>query len=536
MTELLDDPLYTLDSSAEKAPWCADGIDALQSRLRKGGLPYRIVIDGGRTVHAALVDTFDWRVLDSGRIALLLASGGNGRDGADDAPQLKLLRHTYRREEGNEIDPAVAAASNAPIGPIPSEEICNCVGPRALLRMGGGELSFRRARLVNAAGKTEAIVDEIAVDGSRDMGGLERAKRFLLVRPLRGYRRVLSIPLGTPVGADGVVDALAALGGRKPFDFDTRLNLPIRGDDDPDAAHRHVVSRLVGTMAAVRPWIGVAGDPEFLHDYRVALRRLRSYLKESGLGPPSTPTTSEHAGQAIDLTDAVWEATGTARDFDVFMERRGHYVHAAPAPLRTEVEHLFDRIAVLREKSYEELFTRLPVGYETDLEKELLSRGPAWGRGSANDSSADKADTDSMRLDLQATRWVRRREKKFLKLVKRLENAYTAAGKGLDDEKIHAARKAAKKYRYLHEIFLPVLEDRRHTSNRVKRLRKLQNLLGSYNDLVVEEARFHEILTRRDAEFYGDVRAATAYMLAQVEREKAAARRRVLKELSREVK
>ena len=117
----------------------------------------------------------------------------------------------------------------------------------------------------------------------------------------------------------------------------------------------------------------------------------------------------------------------------------------------------------------------------------------------------------------------------------RLQDAYTAVGTELADEKIHAARKAAKKYRYLHEIFLPVLDDRKHTSKRVKRLRKLQNLLGSYNDLVVEEARFHEILTRRDAESYGDVRAATAYMLAQVEREKDVARERVLRELSREV-
>jgi CHAD domain-containing protein len=285
-------------------------------------------------------------------------------------------------------------------------------------------------------------------------------------------------------------------------------------------------------MAAVRPWIGFAGDPEFLHDYRVALRRLRSYLKESGLGPPQE---SEHAGHAVERMNAVWEATGTARDLDVFMERRAHYVDAAPAPLRDEVEQLFDRIAGLREESYEGLFARLPVGYEADLEKCLLSRGPAWGKSSADGSNAEQPDTDQIRLDVQAARWVRRREKKFLKLVKRLEDAYTAAGKDLDDETIHAARKAAKKYRYLHEIFLPVLHDRRQNSKRAKRLRKLQNLLGSYNDLVVEEARFHEILTGSDPATYRNVRAATAYMLAQVEREKAAARKRVLKELSREV-
>ena len=135
-------------------------------------------------------------------------------------------------------------------------------------------------------------------------------------------------------------------------------------------------------MAAVRPGIGRVADPEFLHDYRVALRRLRSYLKESGLGPPTmaaTRPTPEQAGRAVELMDAVWEATGAARDLDVFLERRDHYLRAAPAPLRDEVTHLFDRIAAMREASYAALFDRLPVGYEPDLEKELLARGPAWG-------------------------------------------------------------------------------------------------------------------------------------------------------------
>lgn len=157
---------------------------------------------------------------------------------------------------------------------------------------------------------------------------------------------------------DGVIDALAAGARRQPFDFDTRLNLPVRCDDDPQAAHRHVVSRLVGTMAAVQPGIGRFADPEFLHDSRVSLRRLRSYLKESGLGPSPAPTkaamrpTSEQVSRAVELMDAVWKATGVARDLDVFLERRDHYLRAAPAPLRDEVDHLFDRIADMRDASY----------------------------------------------------------------------------------------------------------------------------------------------------------------------------------------
>jgi CHAD domain-containing protein len=556
--DLLDESLYSLDPHAETATWRDDGISALRRRIRSAGLPYRIVIDNTRTHAATLVDTFDWRLLAEGKIALLLEDEADRNDPVGSersvrgSHQLRVVHHSYQRKrrtlgevsrgDSAGAPPPVPINPIAPIGRSP-HDICDCTAPRALLQMGGAELSIRRGRLVNRTGKTEAIVDEIGVGGTPKADAVHGVRHFLLLRPLRGYCRAGSVPLGAPVGLDGMIDALAAGAGRRPFDFETRLNLPIRSDDDPVAAHRHVVTRLAGTMAVVRPGIGVAGDPEFLHDYRVALRRLRSYLKEAGLGPPPMPATTNRNGRAVERIDAIWKATGTARDFDVFLERRSRYIRLAPEPLRREVEHLFDRIGDLRDASYATLLAHLPVGYETDLERELLTRGPAWGLPRKRGSVARSPSTPGFemqgsetQLDRQAARWVRRREKRFRDLVKRLQQACSAADSEIDDEMIHATRRAAKKYRYLQEIFHPVLDDRRKMSKRGKQLRKLQNLLGSYNDLVVEEARFHAILVERDEASYGEVRAATAYMLAQVEREKLAARERVLNELSKEVK
>jgi CHAD domain-containing protein len=463
--DLLDESLYSLDPHSETATWRDDGISALRRRIRSAGLPYRIVIDNTRTHAATLVDTFDWRLLAEGKIALLLEDEADRHDPVGSersvrgAQQLRVVHHAYQRKRRTlgEVfrDDTAGAPPTVPIKAIETiersiEDICDCTAPRALLRMGGAELSIRRGRLVNPTGKTEAIVDEIGVGGTPKADAVQGVRHFLLLRPLRGYCRAGSVPLGAPVGLDGVIDALAAGAGRRPFDFETRLDLPIRSNDDPVAAHRHVVTRLAGTMAVVRPGIGVVGDPEFLHDYRVALRRLRSYLKESGLGPAPPPRNkSKHA---VDRMDAIWDATGVARDFDVFLERRPHYTRVAPEPLRGEVEHLFDRIADLRDASYATLLTHLPEGYETDLQVELLARGPAWGIRRRR--SLEKRSS-SARLDAQAARWVRRREQKFLNLVTRLQNTWAASGSEIDDEVIHATRKAAKKYRYLREIFHP---------------------------------------------------------------------------------
>ncbi|MFW5643357.1 MAG: CHAD domain-containing protein [Alkalispirochaeta sp.] len=554
MTELLADPRYTLDHGAASAPWCSDSVSALRNRLRTQDPSYKVVIDHTRTVRATLVDTFDWRVLASGRLAILLEAGRDTRNHAKEGPRLEMMDYAYQqtRHEKESAPNGHGVERSLPVPtPIAPEaasqrdvaELSCSVAPRVLLRMGFGEVSFRRGRVLNGTGKTVAILDEVTLDGPGDSDDRHRPLRFLLLRPLRGYRRyVASIPRGIPVGMEGVIDALAARADRRPFDFDTRLDLPIRRDDDPEAAHRHIVSRLVGTMATVRPGLGLGADPEFLHDYRVAIRRLRSYLKESGLGSLPAAAPAHGVWYAVDRIDAVWQATGAARDLDVFLLRRDHYLRAAPAPLRHEVEHLFRDISRSREKRYNAMFALLPGNYEIDLEEELLARGPASrygavsGKSNTEPGAPDGARADGERLDLRATRWVRRREKKFLKLVARLQNAYVAAGTELEDEKIHAARKAAKKYRYLHEIFSSVLDESEHAPKRVKRLRKLQNLLGTYNDLVLEEARFHEILKRRSEESSGDVRAATAYMLAQVEREKGIAREKVLTELAREVR
>ena len=212
MTELLDETILSLDPSAATASWCADGVSALRSRLRTGGLPYRVVIDHSRTIQATLVDTFDWRVLGSGRIALLLEGEGNGgerwdrpgrrgrrpateatppylstgstgsapgRDGDCCTHHDRTRTHPgtsnrpgsrSRSHAGSAATPAPAPTPITPALPVGDSflDLSASVAPRVLLRMGGGELALRRGRLVNDSGKTEAIVDEIVVDGMPD--------------------------------------------------------------------------------------------------------------------------------------------------------------------------------------------------------------------------------------------------------------------------------------------------------------------------------------------------------------------------------
>ncbi len=313
---------------------------------------------------------------------------------------------------------------------------------------------------------------------------------------------------------------MARAGGRRIADYTTKLNLPLAADQTPPEVHRRIVEELSATMAANVAGIASRLDIEFLHDYRVALRRLRSYLSAAKL-------TAELPQSLSARLTSVWQASGSARDRDVFLTRRSYYTEAAPPSLRGEVEELFGLMEYLRDRAYQELLERVGGGFEVDP-AELL-------RTMRVDSREPVAEF--------AGRLVRSRRRRFEKAVRQLQDAYLRDREGLDDEWIHAARKAAKKYRYLQEIFAPILHESKEAKGRVKRLRRLQDLLGSYNDLVVEERTFQTMLAEERAEIgagegqriSADVRGALGYMLALVEGEKRHARSRVLQELEREV-
>lgn len=502
-----------LDPSARDQPWFRDTIPKLRSQLSKREQSFRLHREVHRNVQVTLLDTFDWKILRRGR-ALLSMEDRERSSSTTDLVVEKIQRST----EGVASSPAPTVRSQAPRRVRPDiEDRAQRVlsqgelGGRALLELGNAETTQGLWRIVDDRGKTVALVSELVVGSGPS---------FIRIRPLQGYARIVreilrSLPQADVLTVTDILDTIASSSGRHPFDYDTRLQLPITESDNANTAHKKIVPVLCRTMGANRGGIAEQIDQEFLHDYRVALRRLRGYLREI-----RTFVDTQDSGTALSAIESVWDASGEARDLDVFLQRRNYYSAIVPASLAQEVETVFDRIETLRDQSYQRLHTVLPQRFEERLEAELMSIEP----------------TLPFIIAVGASYWVDRRERQFLKRVRVLQNEYLSLGGALDDEKIHAARKAAKKYRYLQEIFLPVIAGDSSVHKRVKRLRKLQNLLGDYNDLVVEERRFHDLLIRDKPNSYQDVRGAIAYMLATVQREKTHAREEVLTELQKETR
>lgn len=85
-------------------------------------------------------------------------------------------------------------------------------------------------------------------------------------------------------------------------------------DSPAPAGVRLVAQSLLEEWVSTLPRLHGEGDEEALHDYRVAMRKLRSWLR----------TFDEGGGKAQKQLSALNEATGAARDFEVLEEWLGN--------------------------------------------------------------------------------------------------------------------------------------------------------------------------------------------------------------------
>lgn len=485
--------------------WTAVSFTVVRKMLRDHGYRLQPMPDGVQRSHLVLIDSFDWRLAESGSVLIGTESGERfllplDEPGEPDDPAVLLSRIE---------DPLLLSQIDTIRLP---ETLSERVWPRVLLRLGEGDCEERLLSLIDENGKTVALLQGVTLSGPP--GGATRTPRFEAFRivPLRGFFRAVPTVPG-PVIDIGVEIAsfLARPRGRRPFDYQTGLQLPLQKTDTMDEVNRIVVHHLVAVCSLNVEGIVRRIDPEFLHDFRVSLRRLRSYLKAI---PHRVPP-----GVSGELR-AFWTASGLARDLDVFLLREDHYAHAAPVAIRGEVQEVFVQLTGWRERAYDTLITSLRSDAFLQLRAGFLLIKPKNPGVSAKDLAAE--------LHANASR-------AFSRSVDRLIRSYAVHGEAISDDRIHDTRIKAKKLRYITEIFAPLLGSTRRSEGRtIKRMRKLQNLLGAYNDLVVEENLFLGILDERPGELER-LRAGVAYMLAQVEREKAATRHMAMEVLRREL-
>ena len=216
-------------------------------------------------------------------------------------------------------------------------------------------------------------------------------------------------------------------------------------------------------LSRAHPLVVADNSPEGRHDFRVALRKLRSNLKSLG----AFFQEQSAAKDFVDRLDWLDELISRARDADVLVAT----FNQALSDLRLPEDR---SIAQLRSALNEQVLNarvRLEVGFKSKKTHDLLNDLPVFLRETPLVSQLC-ADYEN-----QITKLNQKRSKRLSKKVLGM-NLRTAT-----NAQLHAIRIECKRVRYLAEASLPVLcpSEQKH----IDALTKAQVLLGLHNDLAV---------------------------------------------------
>jgi CHAD domain-containing protein len=212
-------------------------------------------------------------------------------------------------------------------------------------------------------------------------------------------------------------------------------------------------------------------DSEFLHDFRVAVRRCRSALSQvKGVLP--TPTVARLRRELKWLGNR----TGPTRDLDVYLLKMDDYKAALPAAVARDLEPLDSFLH--RHQRQEQ--RRLVRSLNSRRYRRLLE---TWRRA-AEAEAPEETETEETP---NATRPVR--EVAVERIARALARVLKKGGKIDRDtpaEAVHRLRIDCKKLRYLLEIFAGVF-DPEILQPPIKALKRLQDTLGDFNDFEVQQ-------------------------------------------------
>ncbi len=328
----------------------------------------------------------------------------------------------------------------------------------------------RRVRLVDAAGTrvAEVVDDEVSVRDGRRVAARFREIEVEVTQPQNGAGGIVD-PLvmrlrGAGAGApDPTPKHIRALGPRamEPPEVSAQ---PVRPDSPAKDVIKHVLAESIASLLKHDPLVRTSGDPEAVHQARVATRKLRSHLRTFGplLEPEWTePLRSELGWLALGL--------GAVRDREVLFERLSERAKSLPASdLRSanSLLHILQvEIATLRTKLMSELDS---LRYVDLLERLVV----------ASQAPATLHDADGPALSvlppLAAGPW------------RRLRSAVNQLPETPTDPELHRIRILAKRARYAAEAVAPVVGKAAEAFARAAA--KLQTVLGEHQDSVTAQA------------------------------------------------
>ena len=423
-----------------------------------------------RVVYA---DSFDWRLYQQGYLlhchgaSWTLCHGNSGE--------------VIAQQDGPELHTS-CFARDFPLGKL-RELLEPVLGIRCLLSLAAIQLRSRRIRILNRDQKIVAVIEiqqSVAVDD-------ERCYRLLRLFGVRGHegeqesvRRILA-----EVGVSETVSPLICfedaclVKGRRPLDYRQKFMLELNGDETALEAMTRIYLALLDTITRNMPGVFADYDPEFLHDLRVAIRRTRS-----GLNLVQRVLPASVSSRFSRIFRRLGVITGPTRNLDVYLLAQDDYFKRLPAFLRPGLQEFFTELGHKRQAEQKKMVRML----RTRKNEAFLN---AW-RQALKRHDRQPADLADLPVRELADRIILKRYKRVMRNGRVLDAA-------TPDAEVHRLRLQCKKLRYVIELF-GSLYPKQQLKIMTRQLRKLQDILGSFNDLSVQQEMLRQSLITLAAE------------------------------------
>ncbi len=229
-----------------------------------------------------------------------------------------------------------------------------------------------------------------------------------------------------------------------------------------------ILQNCLQTIVATKPGIIADIDTEYLHDFRVAIRRTRSLLQLiPGVFDKDAIATHKQALKTLA------NETNAVRDLDVYVLQRETYRTMISASLRPGLEEIFEELTVRRCKA----FVRLKAYLKSESAIDTINTWQKFVYYDYRTHSGPIADISTVRLARDLI------HKRFQKIIRQGSKITPES----PEQKLHDLRIEVKKMRYLLDFFRPLLQGP-EVAGFVKGFRSLQTVLGSFNDYAVQES------------------------------------------------
>ncbi|MBO9445320.1 CHAD domain-containing protein [Ruegeria sp. R14_0] len=361
-------------------------------------------------------------------------------------------------------------AQNLPAGPV-RDALADFPELRALMSVGAGQIENRAFAVLDDLQKTQVRGTVMTLYSDRGQVSLVAAQ------PLRGYDRAFqTVCEYLETTASGVTGVEPLFNAVFPDLTVYKAKPEIRiGTQEPSI---EVATDIIRTYISVarQNEAGVIADidTEFLHDYRVSLRRVRSVISLFK-GVFSPEQTAELKRAFSDLM----APTGRVRDLDVYLLEKEDYFRLIPPQLHDGARAMFKQF----EKERTQALVRLSRRFRSQAYDQQMTTLAKLFADPGNLQPGPNADRAAYEY---ACALIWKRYRKTCKLARSITP-------DTPDEDVHELRIDCKKLRYLMEFFAPLF-DARAFKRIIKPLKKLQDNLGLFNDFSVQQEALHSFV------------------------------------------